>query len=159
MNAGSGVSSMMVERFNVAGAMLAKLFGRPDADAASFEGKARELSNLAIKAALYGRLLATALLLMASLATALAYGWGGVLAARHALDLGTVVALTSLLVRLYAPVMGLSNVQVTVMTALVAFERVFEVLDLKPMVREQSSRTPSHTVRCFCRSRSKSRMR
>ena len=137
MNAGSGVSSMMVERFNVAGAMLAKLFGRPDADAASFEGKARELSNLAIKAALYGRLLATALLLMASLATALAYGWGGVLAARHALDLGTVVALTSLLVRLYAPVMGLSNVQVTVMTALVAFERVFEVLDLKPMVRER----------------------
>ena len=141
MNAGSGVSSMMVERFNVAGAMLAKLFGRPDADAASFKGKARELSNLAIRAALYGRLLATALLLMASLATALAYGWGGVLAARHALDVGTVVALTSLLVRLYAPVMGLSNVQVTVMTALVAFERVFEVLDLEPMVREKADAT------------------
>jgi len=138
MNAGSGVSSMMVERFNVAGAVLAKLFGRPDADTATFEGKARELSSLAIRAALYGRLLATALLLMASLGTALAYGWGGVLAARHALDLGTVVALTSLLVRLYAPVMGLSNVQVTVMTALVAFERVFEVLDLEPMVREKS---------------------
>ncbi|HTV79988.1 MAG TPA: ABC transporter ATP-binding protein [Steroidobacteraceae bacterium] len=137
MNSGSGVASMMVERFNVAGALLSKLFGRPEADAAAFEGKARELSGLAIKAALYGRLLATALLLMASLATALAYGWGGVLAARHALDLGTVVALTSLLVRLYAPVMGLSNVQVTVMTALVAFERVFEVLDLEPMVREK----------------------
>ncbi|MEJ0006153.1 MAG: ABC transporter ATP-binding protein [Steroidobacteraceae bacterium] len=137
MNAGSGISSMMVERFNVAGATLAKLFGRPDADGAAFEIKARELSGLAIRAALYGRLLATALLLMASLATALAYGWGGVLAARHALDLGTVVALTSLLVRLYAPVMGLSNLQVTVMTALVSFERVFEVLDLEPMVREK----------------------
>ncbi|HEV2701673.1 MAG TPA: ABC transporter ATP-binding protein [Steroidobacteraceae bacterium] len=137
MNAGSGVSSLMVDRFNVAGATLAKLFGRPDADAAVFETKARELSGLAIRAALYGRLLGTALLVMASLATALAYGWGGVLVAQHALDLGTVVALTSLLVRLYAPVMGLSNVQVTVMTALVAFERVFEVLDLEPMVREK----------------------
>jgi ATP-binding cassette subfamily B protein len=137
MNAGSGVSSMMVERFNVAGAMLAKLFGRPEVDGALFETKARELSGLSIRAALYGRLLATGLLLMASLGTALAYGWGGVLAARHALDLGTVVALTALLMRLYAPVMGLSNLQVTVMTALVSFERVFEVLELKPMVREK----------------------
>ena len=137
MTAGAGIVSLMVERFNVAGAVLSKLFGRPEVDTAAFEAKARELSGLAIRAALYGRLLATALLLMASLATALAYGWGGVLAARHALDLGTVVALTSLLVRLYAPVMGLSNVQVTVMTALVAFERVFEVLDLEPMVRDK----------------------
>lgn len=137
MNTGSRVSSMMVERFNVAGATLAKLFGRPDLDTAAFESRARELSGLSIRAALYGRLLATALLLMASLATALAYGWGGVLAARHTLDLGTVVALTALLVRLYAPVMGLSNLQVTVMTALVSFERVFEVLDLEPMVQEK----------------------
>jgi ATP-binding cassette subfamily B protein len=137
MNAGSGMSSMMVERFNVAGAILSKLFGRPDADAAAFEHKARELSGLAIRAGLYGRLLATGLLLMATLGTALAYGWGGVLAVRHTLDLGTVVALTALLVRLYAPVMGLSNLQVTVMTALVSFERVFEVLDLAPMVREK----------------------
>ncbi|HTT03968.1 MAG TPA: ABC transporter ATP-binding protein [Steroidobacteraceae bacterium] len=137
MNAGSRVSSMMVERFNVAGAILAKLFGRPDADGVAFEAKARELSGLSIRAAVYGRLLATGLLLMASLATALAYGWGGVLAAHHALDLGTVVALTSLLVRLYAPVMGLSNLQVTVVTALVSFERVFEVLELEPMVRDK----------------------
>jgi ATP-binding cassette subfamily B protein len=137
MTAGAGMVSIMVERFNVAGAVLSKLFGRPEADTAAFEVKARALSSLAIRAALYGRLLATALMLMASLATALAYGWGGVLAARHELDLGTVVALTSLLVRLYAPVMGLSNVQVTVMTALVAFERVFEVLELEPMVRDK----------------------
>ena len=137
MNAGSIMSSMMVERFNVGGALLSKLFGRPDTDNAAFEAKARELSGLAIRAALYGRLLATSLLLMASLATAVAYGWGGVLAVHHTLDLGTVVALTALLVRLYAPVMGLSNLQVTVMTALVSFERVFEVLDLEPMVREK----------------------
>ncbi len=137
MNAGSSVSSMMVERFNVAGATLSKLFGRPDADGAAFEAKARELSGLSIRVALYGRLLATGLLLMASLGTALAYGWGGVLVARHELDVGTVVALTSLLVRLYGPVMGLSNLQVTVMTALVSFERVFEVLELEPMVREK----------------------
>jgi ATP-binding cassette, subfamily B, bacterial len=137
MNAGSSVSSMMVERFNVAGATLSKLFGRPDVDGTAFEAKARALSGHSIRVALYGRLLATGLLLMASLGTALAYGWGGVLAARHELDVGTVVALTSLLRSLYAPVMGLSNLQVTVMTALVSFERVFEVLELEPMVREK----------------------
>jgi ATP-binding cassette subfamily B protein len=137
MNTGSAVSSLMVDRFNVAGATLAKLFGRPQTDRAAFEAKARELSGLSIRAALYGRLLATALMMMATFATALAYGWGGVLAARHTLDLGTVIALTALMVRLYGPVMGLSNLQVTVMTALVSFERVFEVLDLEPMVREK----------------------
>ena len=107
------MSSVMVERFNVAGALLSKLFGRPAEDARAFEAKARQLSQAGIKAALYGRMFGTMLLLMASFATALAYGWGGVLAARHALDLGTVVALVSLLARLYGPVMGLSNVQVT----------------------------------------------
>jgi ATP-binding cassette subfamily B protein len=134
---GATMSSLMVERFNVAGALLGKLFGRPAEDARTFETKARELSQSGIKAALYGRMFGTMLLLMASFATALAYGWGGVLAARHALDLGTVVALVSLLARLYAPLMGLSNVQVTIMTALVSFERVFEILDLTPMIQEK----------------------
>ena len=74
---------------------------------------------------------------MAYFATALAYGWGGLLAIRHVLDIGTVVALVSYLARIYAPLVGLSNIQVSVMTALVSFERVFEVLDLEPMIREK----------------------
>ena len=79
----------------------------------------------------------TMLLLMATVATAVCYGWGGVLAARHMLDLGTVVAFVALLGRMYFPLMGLSNVQVSVMTTLVSFERIFEVLDLKPMITEK----------------------
>ena len=138
---GAAMSSVMVERFNVAGALLAKLFGRPAEDVRTFEGKAAQLSQAGVKAALYGRMFGTMLLLMASFATALAYGWGGVLAARHALDLGTVVALVSLLARLYAPLTGLSNVQVTIMTALVSFERVFEVMDLTPMIQEKADAT------------------
>jgi ATP-binding cassette subfamily B protein len=74
---------------------------------------------------------------MATIATAVSYGWGGVLAARHMLDLGTVVAFVALLGRMYFPLMGLSNVQVSVMTTLVSFERIFEVLDLKPMITEK----------------------
>ncbi len=135
---GAAMSSVMVERFNVAGALLAKLFGRPAEDVHTFEGKAAQLSQAAVRVALYGRMFGTMLLLMASFATALAYGWGGVLAARHTLDLGTVVALVSLLARLYAPLTGLSNVQVTIMTALVSFERVFEVMDLTPMIEEKA---------------------
>ena len=104
---------------------------------ASFEEKAARVSDIGVKAAIYGRLFFTALLVMATFASALAYGWGGVLAVQHALDVGTVVALVSYLTRLYAPLLGLSNVQVSVMTALVSFERVFEVLDLPPMIREK----------------------
>jgi ATP-binding cassette, subfamily B, bacterial len=137
-DAGAAMSSAMVERFNVAGALLAKLFGRPGDDVRAFELKAQVLSRTGIKAGLYGRMFATVMILTATFATALAYGWGGVLASRHLLDLGTVVAIVSLLARLYAPLMGLSNVQVSVMTALVSFERIFEILDLQPMIREKA---------------------
>ncbi|MGA7541264.1 MAG: ABC transporter ATP-binding protein [Steroidobacteraceae bacterium] len=138
LTATAGMASAMVESFNVAGALLSKLFGRPGEDAQAFEVKAQALSRTGIKAGLYGRMNATGLMLTATLATGLAYGWGGVLATQHVLDLGTVVAIVSLLSRLYAPLMGLSNVQVNVMTALVSFERIFEVLDLQPMIREIS---------------------
>lgn len=141
-NASAAMASAMVERFNVAGALLGKLFGRPDEDVRAFEVKAQVLSQTGIKAALYVRMLTTVLTLTATLATALAYGWGGVLASRHLLDLGTVVALVALLGRLYAPLMGLSNVQVNVMTALVSFERIFEILDLQPMIRESPDARP-----------------
>jgi ATP-binding cassette, subfamily B, bacterial len=133
----AAMASAMVERFNVAGALLSKLFGRPGEDVRAFEVKARTLSRAQIRAALYGRMNASGLILTATLATALAYGWGGVLVIQHLLDLGTVVAIASLLGRLYTPLMGLSNVQVNVMTALVSFERIFEVLDLEPMIRER----------------------
>ena len=134
---GSAMNNVMVERFNVAGALLAKLFGRPDDDSKLFAEKAGRVSDIGVKMALYGRLFFTALIITASCATALAYGWGGVLVVRRVLDLGTVVALAQYLARLYAPLLGLSNVQVSVMTALVSFERVFEVLDLPPMIREK----------------------
>lgn len=134
---GSAMNNVMVERFNVAGALLAKLFGRPNDDSKLFEEKAARVSDIGVKMALYGRLFFTALIITASCATALAYGWGGVLVVKHVLDLGTVVALAQYLARLYAPLLGLSNVQVSVMTALVSFERVFEVLDLPPMIREK----------------------
>jgi len=135
--AGAALSSVMVERFNVAGALLSRLFGRPEEDARGFEAHSLQLTRVGIKGALYGRLFGTMLLLMATVATAVCYGWGGVLAARHLLDLGTVVAFVALLGRMYLPLVGLSNVQVNVMTTLVSFERIFEVLDLKPMIAEK----------------------
>ena len=133
----AAMNNLMVERFNVAGALLAKLFGRHQEESKSFEEKAARVSDIGVKQALYARLFFTALLVMAICASALAYGWGGVLAVRHLLDVGTVVALVSYLSRLYAPLLGLSNVQVSIMTALVSFERVFEVLDLPPMIQEK----------------------
>lgn len=133
----AAMNNLMVERFNVAGAQLAKLFGRPQDESKTFETKAARVSDISVKSAVYGRLFFTALMLMASLATALAYGWGGVLAVEHILDLGTVVALVSYLARLYVPLVGLSNIQVSIMTALVSFERVFEILDLPPMIQEK----------------------
>ena len=136
------MNNLMVERFNVAGALLSKLFGRPEDDARIFEEKAKRVSDISIRLAIYGRLFFTALTVVAIVASALAYGWGGVLAVHHVLDVGTVVALTAYLARLYAPLVGLSNVQVSIMTALVSFERVFEVLDLPPMIRESPQAVP-----------------
>ena len=136
------MNNLMVERFNVAGALLSKLFGRPEEDARAFQEKAKRVSDISIKLAIYSRLFFTSLAVVATAASALAYGWGGVLAVRHVLDVGTVVALTAYLARLYSPLVGLSNVQVSIMTALVSFERVFEVLDLPPMIQESAQAVP-----------------
>ncbi len=127
----------MTERFGVSGALLVKLFGHPEAELGEFERRAARVRDIGITQAMYTRVFMTALLLTASLATALVYGWGGVLAVHGALLVGTVVALTAYLNRLYGPLTALSNVQVDVMTALVSFDRVFEVLDLEPMVAER----------------------
>ncbi|HEX3787468.1 MAG TPA: ABC transporter ATP-binding protein [Pseudonocardiaceae bacterium] len=131
------MNTTMSERFNVAGALLVKLFGRPGEEQATFARRAGRVRDIGVTQALYGRLFFVALMLTASLATALVYGWGGVLAIHGVLNVGTVVALTSYLNRLYGPLIGLSNVQLDVMTALVSFDRVFEVLDLKPMIDER----------------------
>ena len=136
-NLNAKMISTMTERFNVAGALLVKLFGDPMREIHSFEEKAGRVRDIGVTQAMYTRVFMAAILLTASLATALVYGWGGVLAADGALQVGTVVALTAYLNRLYGPLMALSNVQVDIMTALVSFDRVFEVLDLKPMVAEK----------------------
>jgi ATP-binding cassette, subfamily B, bacterial len=137
MQLNAGMGTTMTERFNVSGALLVKLFGRLDDESDSFSGKAGQVRDIGIKQAMYGRVFFTSLTLVASLATALVYGVGGVLVIDDTITLGTLVALTALLGRLYGPLTALSNVQVDVMTALVSFERVFEVLDLPPMIDEK----------------------
>jgi ATP-binding cassette subfamily B protein len=126
----------LTERFNVAGAMLVKLFGRSRDEATIFGRQAARLGEITVTQAMYARLLMTSLLLCGALATALAYGWGGVMAVRGTFQLGTVVALTAYMVRLYAPFTALSSAQIDVVTALVSFDRVFEILDFPPAVVE-----------------------
>ncbi|MEO6713628.1 MAG: ABC transporter ATP-binding protein [Mycobacteriales bacterium] len=134
----ASMNNTMTERFNVSGALLVKLFGRPDGEAADFSSRAGRVRDIGIRSAMYGRTFFVALTLVASLATALVYGIGGTLAANDELTVGTLVALAALLGRLYGPLTALSNVRVDVMTALVSFERVFEILDLAPMVAERA---------------------
>jgi ATP-binding cassette subfamily B protein len=133
------MTNSMTERFNVSGALLVKLFGRPDVEDEDFRLKAGRVRDIGILTAMYGRVFFVSLTLVASLATALVYGVGGTLAAEGKFSVGTLIALSSYLTRLYGPLTALSNVRVDVMTALVSFERVFEVLDLEPMVAEKPS--------------------
>jgi ATP-binding cassette subfamily B protein len=136
------MNTTMTERFNVAGALLVKIFGRPSEESRSFDEKAGRVRDIGVTSAMYSRIFFASLLLTASLATALVYGWGGALAAHGVLAVGTVVALTAYLNRLYGPLTALSNVNVDVMTALVSFDRVFEVLDLPPMIDEKPAACP-----------------
>ena len=131
------MNTMMTERFNVSGALLVKLFGRPEVEDEEFRSRAGRVRDIGVTSAMYGRVFFVSLTLVASLATALVYGVGGTLAARGSFSVGTLIALSSYLTRLYGPLTALSNVRVDVMTALVSFERVFEVLDLEPMVAEK----------------------
>ena len=136
MTLNAEMSSQMTERFNVSGAMLVKLFGRPDAEAGLFSGRASRVRDIGVRIAMANRWFFTALTLVAALATAITYGLGGNLVIDGAITLGTLLALVALLAQLYGPLTALSNVRVDVMTALVSFERVFEVLDLPPLVRD-----------------------
>jgi ATP-binding cassette subfamily B protein len=139
----AAIGSMMNERFNVAGAMLAKLYGRPDEEAAMFASRATRVRDVVTVTAVYGRVFFILITLLASMTTALVYGLGGGLAIHHVIQIGTLVALIVLLGRLYGPVSQLSNTQVNVLTALVSFDRIFEILDLKPCVAE---RPGAHTL-------------
>jgi ATP-binding cassette, subfamily B, bacterial len=141
-NLNAQMNTTMSERFNVSGALLVKLFGHQQDEIHGFASKARRVRDIGILQAMYARVFMTSLLLTASLATALVYGLGGAQAARGTLLVGTVVALTAYLNRLYGPLTALSNVQVDIMTALVSFDRVFEVLDLPPMIAENPDAVP-----------------
>ncbi|WP_248257708.1 ABC transporter ATP-binding protein [Georgenia sp. EYE_87] len=136
MELNAELGNRMTERFNVGGALLVKLFGTPAREDAEFAEKAAAVRDIGIRTAMSNRVFFAALGAMASLATALVYGVGGVLAIDGTVTVGTLVAFAGLLGRLYGPVTGLSNVQVDVMSALVSFERVFEVLDLRPLITD-----------------------
>ncbi len=136
-NLNAAMNSQTTERFNVAGALLVALFGRPEREATAFSVRAGRVRDIGVTTAMYGRVFLAALTLVAALAQSLTYGLGGTLALNGHLNAGDVVALALLLARLYGPLTALSNVRVDVMTALVSFERVFEVLDLAPLVADR----------------------
>ncbi|BCY06766.1 ABC transporter ATP-binding protein [Actinoplanes sp. L3-i22] len=136
------MNATMTERFNVSGALLVKLFGRPEAEAAKFGERAERVRDIGVQQAMFSRTFFVAMLLVASLAQALTYGVGGWLAVHGEVSAGTVVTLALLLTRLYGPLTALSNVRVDVMSALVSFDRVFEVLDLEPGIAEKPDATP-----------------
>ena len=137
MDGNADMGNMMTERFNVGGAMLLKLFGRrPDEDQL-FAGKAANVRDLGIRITLITRVFGASMAAVPALATALVYGFGGHLAIDNKLTVGTLLALATLLLRLLGPLQGLSNVRIDVMTALVSFERVFEVLDLPSLIQEK----------------------
>jgi ATP-binding cassette subfamily B protein len=131
------MGSMMNERFNVAGAMLVKLFGRPREESEVYASKVAKIRDIGVTQAMYGQVFFVAITLLASLITAVVYGVGGSMVIDGTLEIGTLVALSQLLARVYGPIGSLSNVQVQVMTALVSFDRVFEVLDLEPLITEK----------------------
>ena len=136
-NVNAEMSSTMTERFNVSGAMLVALYGEPDREREYFRSRARRVADIGIKMAMLNRLFFIALTSVAAIATAFAYGIGGHLAIDGGVTVGTLLAITALLARLYGPLTALSNVRIDVMTSLVSFERVFEVLDLEPMVKNR----------------------
>jgi ATP-binding cassette subfamily B protein len=137
MQLNAEMGTTMNERFNVAGAMLAKLYGRPREESELFAAKAHKVREIGVTRDMYGMVFMIAITLLTALFTAVVYGVGGVLVIRGSFEFGTLVALAQLLARVYGPIGQLSNVQVQVMTALVSFDRVFEVIDLEPLIKEK----------------------
>ncbi|MFD9943755.1 ABC transporter ATP-binding protein [Nonomuraea sp. NPDC059023] len=133
----AAMSTQMTERFSAPGATLVKLFGRPARESAEFSARARRVRDIGVRTAMTQYFFVTALTLVSALALALVYGLGGFYALSGSLDPGSVVALALLLTRLYAPLTSLASARVDVMSALVSFERVFEVLDLEPLIKDR----------------------
>ncbi len=142
MDLNAKMSSTMTERFNVSGAILVSLYGKPAQESSLFSQRARKVADIGIHMGMLNRLFFTSLTSVAAVATAVAYGFGGHMAIDGTITVGTLLALTALLARLYGPLTALSNVRVEVMTSLVSFERIFEVLDLHPMVQERFGAKP-----------------
>src|SRR5437899_9931508 len=138
------MNTTMTERFNVSGALLVKLFGKPDREAAEFSDKAGRVRDIGVKSAMYGRVFMTALALVGAVGTAAIYWFGARLVIEGALSLGTVIALTAYVSRIYTPMTALSNAHVDLMTTLVSFERVFEVLDAPRAIDD--ARDATHLV-------------
>jgi ABC-type multidrug transport system fused ATPase/permease subunit len=138
----AGMTNQMTERFSAPGATLVKLFGRPKAEAAEFGDKAKRVRDIGVRTAMASRWFLTGMSLLPTIAQALVYGVGGWLALTGQLEAGTVVSLALLLTRLYTPLTALANARVDIMTALVSFERVFEVLDVRPMIVESNRPVP-----------------
>ncbi|WP_245963773.1 ABC transporter ATP-binding protein [Terracoccus luteus] len=142
MKLNADMGTRMTERFNVAGALLVKLFGVPEREEAEYNERAARVRDVGVLISVNRSIFMAALTLVAALATAMVYGFGGAMAVTGTLTVGTLLALAALLGRLYAPLMALSNVRVDVMTALVSFQRVFEVLDLEPLVADRPDARP-----------------
>src|SRR6478609_1479471 len=142
MQLNGDMSAGMTERFSVSGALLVKLFGRLPEEHDRFAGRAGAVRDVSVKIAMNGRFFMTSLGLVAALATALVYGVGGSLAIDGLLTVGTLTALAGLLGQLYGPLTQLTNLRIDVMNALVSFDRVFEVLDLEPMIRDADDAQP-----------------
>lgn len=136
-NHNSVMSTQMTERFSAPGATLVKLFGRPADESAEFAVRARRVRDIGVRTAMLQSVFVTALTLVSALALALVYGLGGFYALRGQLEAGAVVSLALLLTRLYSPLTSLASARVDVMSAMVSFERVFEILDLKPLIADK----------------------
>ena len=141
-NLNSSMSTQMTERFSAPGATLVKLFGRPAQESDEFAARANRVRDIGVRTAMVQWIFITALTLVSALALALVYGLGGVYALAGVLDAGAVVSLALLLTRLYAPLTSLASARVEVMSALVSFERVFEILDLTPLIQEKKDAVP-----------------
>jgi ATP-binding cassette subfamily B protein len=147
MQLDADMATMMNERFNVAGATLAKLYGRPEQEAETFAAKAGSVRDTATTVMVLGQLAAIIITVLTALTSAIVYGFGGALVIDGTLQIGTLVAMATLLLRMYGPINQLSNIQVNIMTALVSFDRLFEVLDLKPLIEERSDARALTTTR------------
>ncbi|MEU8196725.1 ABC transporter ATP-binding protein [Microbispora amethystogenes] len=142
METNAEMGSLMNERFNVTGALLAKLYGSPESETRAFSRLAAKVRDIGVRTYVYGQLLFLSITLLSALATAMVYGLGGGLAINGVFQIGTLVALATLLTRLFGPINQLSSAQSSILTALVSFDRVFEVLDLKPLIAEKPDAAP-----------------